>query len=291
MILAALVSGVCRIFDDARKRAAATRRLLVAVAALAAFCAAVASAASMDPTQGDYRLGPGDAIHIQVFQNPDLSLDTRVSEGGTITYPLVGKIQLGGDTIAAAEQKIAEALNSGGFIQKPQVNIVVLQIRGNQVSVLGQVNRPGRYPIEIFNSRISEMLAIAGGISSTGADRAIIVGTREGKPFRKEIDIPGLFLDNKLDDDVSVAGGDLVYVHRAPVFYIYGEAQRPGAYRVEREMTIQQALAQGGGTTLRGSEGRLRLHRRDKGVVVQSTPNLSDPIHADDVLYVGERIF
>ena len=93
----------------------------------------------------DYPLGPGDVLRIQVFQNPDLTTETRVSENGNITYPLIGTVDVGGLDIAAAEKKIAAALKKGGFIRQPQVNIVVLQMRGNQVSVFGEVNRSGRF--------------------------------------------------------------------------------------------------------------------------------------------------
>ncbi len=242
--------------------------------------------------QGDYLLGAGDAIRIQVFQNPDLTLETRVPESGTITYPLIGSVRIGGLSLGAAEQMIAAALKEGGFVQKPQVNIVLVQIRGNQVSVLGQVNRPGRFPLETFNTRISEMLATAGGIATTGSDTVIVVGSRNGKPIRKEVDVASLYLGNRLADDIAVVGGDTLYVHRAPLFYIYGEVQRPGSYRVERNMTIQQALAQGGGPTVRGTESRLRLHRRlPDGKIQQLSPDLDAAILADDVLYVRESIF
>ena len=222
-------------------------------ALLFVLAAAIAVCANAQDKQLEYQLGAGDTIRIVVFQNADLTLETRVTENGTITFPLIGTIKIGGLTIGAAEQIIAKALKDGGFIQAPQVNIVLLQNRGNQVSVLGQVNRTGRFPLETVNIRLSEMIAIAGGIAATGADVAILTGVREGKPFRKEIDIAGMFLANKLQDDIVVSGGDVIYVHRQPLFYIYGEVQKPGSYRVERNMTLRQALAQGGGPTLRGS--------------------------------------
>jgi polysaccharide export outer membrane protein len=96
----------------------------------------------------EYPLGPGDVLRIQVFQNPDLTTETRVSENGSITYPLIGAVEVGGLSIAEAERKIADALKKGGFIKQAQVNILLLQMRGSQVSVLGQVNRPGRFPLE-----------------------------------------------------------------------------------------------------------------------------------------------
>lgn len=240
----------------------------------------------------DYKLGSGDAIKIVVFQNPDLTLETRVSESGSITYPLIGSVNIGGLTIEAAEQRIAAGLKNGGFVQQPQVNIVLGQVRGNQVSVLGQVNRPGRFPLETFNTRLSDVLAMAGGIAPTGSDTVIVTGIREGKPFRKEVDLPGIYVDGRAGDDLVVGGGDVVYVHRAPVFYIYGEAQRSGVYRIERGMTVQQALAQGGGPTVRGTESRIRLDRRNaQGQLERLTPEMHEPIQADDVVYIRESLF
>lgn len=244
------------------------------------------------PGNQDYRLGPGDAIGVQVYQSPDLTVDARVSESGVISYPLVGSVQLGGLTISEAEKKIADALRTGGFVKVPQVNIVLRQVRGNQVAVLGQVSRPGRFPLETFNTRVSDMLAAAGGATPTGDDVLIITGQRDGKPFRKVIDIPALFLNEKSEEDILVAAGDTLYVNKAPMFYIYGEAQRPGPYRIERGMTVMQALAQGGGPTARGSQNRLRLHRRDaSGKVVEAVPQLTDKIRPEDVIFVRESLF
>ncbi len=241
----------------------------------------------------EYRIGAGDSLRISVFQNPNLGLETRVAEDGSITYPLIGKVFLAGMTVAAAEQVIAAALEKGRYIQSPQVNILPLAIRSSQVSVLGQVGKPGRYPLETFNTRVSEMIAIAGGISAMAADVAILTGERDGRPYRKEIDIPSLFLEkNKLDNDVIVHGGDVIYVHRAPMYYIYGEVNRAGSYRVERDMTVRQALVQGGGPTQRGTERSLRLYRRGaNGKLEVTAPSLDDMVQPDDVLKVGESIF
>ena len=258
----------------------------VAAAATSAASAATAAAPR------EYTLGAGDDIRVQVFQNPDLTVEARVSEGGTISYPLIGSVAIGGLSVAAAEAKIADALKTGGFVRQPQVNIVLVQVRGNQVSVLGQVNKPGRFPLETFSTRVSDMLAAAGGITPTGDDVVILSGERDGKPFRREIDIPSLYGGGSAAGDVTLAAGDTIYVNRAPMFYIYGEAQRPGQYRVERGMTVMQAIAQGGGLTPRGSDSRLLLHRKAAdGSVEKLSPKLGDPVQADDVLYVRESIF
>jgi polysaccharide export outer membrane protein len=243
-------------------------------------------------SMSEYRLGAGDAIAVQVYQNPDLSLELRVSENGLIAYPLIGNVQLGGLSLTEAEKTIADGLRAGGFVRSPQVNITLKQVRGNQVAVLGQVNRPGRFPLETVNTRVSDMLATAGGVTPTGDDVLILTGQRQGQAFRRVIDIPGLFLNQKPEDDVVVVGGDTLFVNRAPMFYIYGEAQRPGPYRVERGMTVMQALAQGGGPTARGSQNRLKLHRRDAtGKVIETVPQLTDVVRPEDVIYVRESIF
>ncbi|HEY0841840.1 polysaccharide export protein EpsE [Methylotenera sp.] len=246
----------------------------------------------------DYTLAPGDAIRVLVFQNPDLTLDTRVTESGTITYPLIGSVKVGSMSIAQAEGAIASALRSGGFVQQPQVNIVLLQVRGNQVSVLGAVNRPGRFPLENFNTKLSDMLAYAGGIYTSigsnggGADQVIVVGTRNGVPFRKEIDIPNIFLNNHPQDDIEVAAGDVIFVPTAPQYYIYGEAQRPGSFRIKRGMTIQQAVAEAGGPSVRGTERGMKLYRNNaNGELQVIRTKQTDLVQADDVIFVTESLF
>ncbi|UCV29990.1 polysaccharide export protein EpsE [Ferribacterium limneticum] len=278
---------------EASSMTKAINRLLATLWLLLSALSLTATTAVAEPrTNVDYKLGQGDAIRIVVFQNPDLTLDSRVSESGTITYPLIGTVDIGGLSIEAAEKRIAQGLKDGGFVQKPQVNIILIQVRGNQVSVLGQVNRPGRFPLETANNRISDVLAMAGGIAPQGADTIVMTGIREGKPFRREIDFPAIFINNKSEDDVLVAGGDILYIHRAPVFYIYGEAQRSGSYRIERGMTVQQALAQAGGPTLRGTESRIRVNRRmPGGEITKLSLEAHEPVLADDVIYVRESLF
>lgn len=114
---------------------------------------------------------------------------------------------------------------------------------------------------------------------------------RDGKPFKQEVDIPSLFL-SKDTSDVFVVAGDQIYVHRAPVYYIYGEVQRASSYRVERNMTVVQALAQGGGPTIRGTQRNIKLYRRsDAGTIEKTTPKMTELIKPDDVLFVEESLF
>ena len=243
-------------------------------------------------SQREYVLGAGDIIRVSVFQNPDLTVETRISEAGTITFPLVGTVPVGGLSIQSAEQTIARMLRDGGFVVQPQVNAIVMQYRSAQVSVLGLVNRPGKYPLELASSHVTDVLALAGGIMPGAADIAVVTGMREGKSFHVEVNIPAMTLSGDMGNNIAVQNGDIIYVHRAPQFYVYGEVQRPGAYRIETNMTVMQALAQGGGLTLRGTERGIRVHRRNKeGKVEKLDLMMDDLVKTDDVIYVRESLF
>jgi polysaccharide export outer membrane protein len=242
--------------------------------------------------QQDYLLVPGDIVRISVFKNPDLSLDARISEGGTIGYPLVGSVPLGGLTLPAAERKIAQMLKDGGFVINPQVNILLTTALGNLVSVIGEVKNAGRYSLDATGGHISGMLAAAGGISESGGDVAIVTGSRSGKPFRREIDIVKMSMSGNGSDDIELHGGDSVFVNRFPVFYIYGQVQKPGQFRLERNMTVMQALASGGGVTGKGTQRGIVRHRRDaSGKVKEESVALDDSVEDQDVIYVKESLF
>jgi len=231
-------------------------------------------------------------IKVSVYQNADLTLETRISELGQISFPLIGTVTVGGLSVPAAEQKIAKALRDGGFVLKPQVNVSLLQVRSAQISILGQVGKPGRYPIETVNSKVSEMIAAAGGVVPGAADVVTVVGTRNGKQVKFDIDLPAILQSGKTELDAVVVNGDILYVDRAPMVYIYGEVQRPGAFRLERGMTVMQALAQGGGLTQRGTERGVRIHRRDpNGAISIIQPKMNDMVERDDVIYIRESVF
>ena len=267
--------------------------LMLGVALVVGAGAACAQApAAPAPVSAEYRLGAGDLVHVTVYQNPDLTLDTRVSENGSFSYPLLGTVKVGGLSISQAERLIADGLKNGDFVKSPQVTIAVLAVKGNQASVLGQVNRPGRYPIDVTDMHVTDLLANAGGVAVTGADELVLTGTRDGQPYRISIDLPGIFKPGGRGADILVQNGDVLWVDRSPIVYIYGEVQRPGAMRLERGMTVMQRLASGGGLTLRGTEKGLTVHRKnDDGKVEVLRPAMDDQLKDGDVVYVRESLF
>ena len=243
-------------------------------------------------SNGDYPLGSGDVLKIMVFQHPDLSIESRIADSGRITFPLLGTLQVGGLSTDQAERLIARGLQEGGFLRDPQVSIQVSQFRSQQVSVLGNVNRPGRYPMDAQTMRLSEVLALAGGVSEGGGDRVVITTAQTGAPRRLEIDLNEIFIAGKFEQDIPLRSGDSIYVHRAPVYYVYGQVQRPGMYPIERGMTLAQAVAKGGGLTLRGTDRGLRVFRRDdRGEVRVSEPRLDEAVRASDLIFLRESLF
>ncbi|HEX7052814.1 MAG TPA: polysaccharide export protein EpsE [Burkholderiales bacterium] len=245
---------------------------IAVVLLMVAFSAAAAAQAQ--------KLGPGDAVRVTVFGQPDLTTEARVSDKGTIDMPLLGSVKLAGLAPSEAANAIERALKKGQFLKNPQVTLALTAVRSRQVSVLGLVTRPGRYPLEEAHVALPDIIAAAGGIAAGGKQTVTVI--RDG--VTREV--------SALDRRFELKGGDTVYVDRAPVFYIYGEVARSGAYPVTPHMTVMQAISVGGGITPRGSERRVKLRRTGPdGKVIERDARLQDIVKADDVIYVKESIF
>ena len=230
--------------------------------------------------QTSERLGVGDAVRVTVYGQPDLTTEARISDKGAISVPLIGEVKVSGLGQQEAASQIARRLKDGKYLRNPQVTVAVTTLRSRQVSVLGLVARPGRYALDDTSSNLSDVIAAAGGIAAGGSEEVTVM--RGGKPMKVQL----------LAKSFALQNGDTVQVDRAPVFYIYGEVARAGAYRLEPNMTVMQAIAAGGGITPRGSDRRLKLRRPGAdGKVAESDASLRDMVQADDVIYVKEALF
>jgi polysaccharide export outer membrane protein len=183
---------------------------------------------------------------------------------------------------------IGSRLVEGGFLRDPQVSILVLEYRSQQVAVLGHVVKPGQYSLQ-SSSTLLGLLAEAGGpINKEAADFATLM-RKDGTKAR--VDLAALFSGDP-KHNLPIRGGDTIYVPRAPQFYVYGEVRQPGMYRLERNMTVSRAISAGGGLTARGSERRVIVKRRNSdGKETEYSVRGSDLLQPDDVLYVKESIF
>jgi polysaccharide biosynthesis/export protein len=249
--------------------------------------------AAPEPT-ADLRLealGMGDMVRVSVFRNPELTTEARVSERGTILFPMIGEINVAGLTPSQAGARIADKLRTGKYVVNPEVTVSMMQVNSRQVSVLGNVVKPGRYPLDSTTAHLTDVIALAGGVGPTGSDEVTVITNRGGKQEKVQVDMAEMFRRGDLTHNISLEPGDTIYVHKAPMVYVYGEVQKGGAYRVEPNMTVMQAIAMGGGITPRGTERGIKISRRDGSGVKRIDANLTTTVEADDVIYVRESLF
>ncbi len=267
----------------------ATSRLPVHRAfVFAAFACAVFAGAALANGAADYKLGPGDLVKMTVFGSPDLETQARVAESGTITCPLIGTVTIAGLSPTEAERLLVSKYVDGGFLRNPQINLLVLEYMSQKVSVLGHVTKPGQYPLR-GNGAVLDVLAEAGGLLAASA--GTIATLTRGDGTKAEIDLDKL-LDGDPEQNIKVAGGDRLYIPRAQQFYVYGQVQKPGQYKLERNMTVSRAISASGGLTARGTERRAIVKRRGPdGVEKEYSVKGTDLLQADDVLFIKESLF
>jgi len=163
------------------------------------------------------------------------------------------------------------------------------------VTLLGQVGRSGTYSLDPESpdsvGSLVELLAKAGGPTDKAADYCYLIRKENGQSKKLRVDLAGLLGSGDLKSNVPLMKGDIVLVPEMDVFYIYGEVQRPGRYRLERDMTVMQGLSVASGMTPRGSIKGIVLNRQD-GAKVRSLPSdLDDHLQPNDVVYVKTAVF
>jgi polysaccharide biosynthesis/export protein len=267
--------------------------LVIAIAVLFLLASILFGFKDVKAQPSEYKLGGGDSVRVAVFLNPELATEARLSEQGEINFPLVGLVKIAGLSITEAERHISDQLKQGGYVQKAQVLISITAYRSHVVSILGNVVRPGRYPLELPGIKLTELIAVAGGVSIGGSDTVILTRqTPNAKQSKFEIDLPSIFLEGNSKFDYVLQAGDSIYVHKQPNFYISGSIGRPGIYIIDRGLSVAQAIAKGGSYTLRSRESGVRLLRRDSsGKMIERVPVMDELIQPDDHIFVRESLF
>lgn len=263
-------------------------RVCRSLAALLAAVLWIAPGAGARAEGADYVLGAGDLVRVSVFGYPDMTADVRVDEFGSIRYALVGSLPVEGRSTREVEGLLARRLADEGFIRNAQVSVLITEYTSRKVAVMGEVAKPGQYPLT-QNKKVLDILAEAGGaVTGMASENAVLLRADGSKV---PVDLFELFQGNP-EHNVAVAPGDTLYVPRASQFYVYGEVQRPGTYRLERSMTVSQAISAGGGLTPRGTERRATVKRRaGAGEEIEVAVRGSDRLQPDDVLIIKESLF
>jgi len=240
-------------------------------------------------------IGPGDQLHIQVFDTPEMDQHPRVTDAGTVPLLFVGDLKLAGMTPGDASHAVEEALKARQLMLHPHVAVTIDQYATQSVYVMGQVTNPGAYSISTPMSVVS-VLALAGGLADM-ADRHITI-ERHSDPAQKV----SYYLSNNskdaLNDDVLVYPGDTTLVPKAGVVYVLGDVGRPGGYPVttnDSQMTVLRALAVAGSPNKTSVLGKARLVRKTPDGVEDVPMELAAieqgkrpdiPMQADDVLFL-----
>lgn len=261
---------------------------------IATLTAALAAAGSGHAQKESLLIGPGDMLHVQVFDTPELEQHARVTDTGELPLIMGGNVQVRDLTPDQAAHAIRDALLNGQFLRHPKVAVTVEEYATQKISVLGEVRAPGAYAINTPRT-VLDVLALAGGLTDV-ADRHVMIerrGTKERVPY---------FVSNKadaaLESVMQVNPGDSVIVPKAGIVYVLGDVARPGGYTMtnnDAQITVLQLVARAGGTNHSAVPSRAKLIHKSGNVYLEEALPLSAmqkgnradvPLHPDDVIWV-----
>jgi polysaccharide export outer membrane protein len=240
-------------------------------------------------------IGPGDQLHIEVFDTPEMEQLARVTDAGMIPLIFVGEVKVAGMTPGDAGHQIEQVLKAKGVMLHPQVSLTVQQYATQNVYVMGQVTTPGAYPITTPTS-VVDVLALAGGLVDL-ADRHITV-ERRSDPSEKVHYFLSNRSDEALDSKVFVYPGDTVLVPRVGVIYVRGDVGKPGGYPMttnSSEMSVLQSLAMAGSANKTAMLSKAKLVRhtpngpQEVPIVIDAMQKGKQPdiqMQADDILFI-----
>ncbi|SRR5579885_737416 len=205
----------------------------------------------------DYQIGPGDLLDVKVYEAQDLSTEARVSTSGTVTYPLLGEVDLGGLTVQEAEKKLRGLLQAK-YVKDPHVSIFIKEYRSKKVAVVGAVKNPGDY--ELLNrGHLLEAIALAGGLTDNAGNTVYL--THRGTDKQITIDLDELLVKGNTQLNLPVQMGDTVFVPEAGVYYVNGAVKKPGEFRIKKPVTVSRAVQIAGGPTMSARTSHVTLIR------------------------------
>jgi polysaccharide export outer membrane protein len=256
---------------------------------------------------GDYEVGPGDVIEVSVYGNDDLSRIPTVQTNGSISLPLIGEVQVAGLTVAEVQRKITNLLEKD-YLVKPQVEVKVREYQSQYVSIVGEVNTPGRKPIR-GRMRLIEALIESGGFKATASGEVMITRTDGELPGgRKSINVrisnsssASPSPQDLVSLELPLKSGDIIAALPKAFVTVDGEVNKPGRYAIESDLTVTGAVSLAGGLTRFGSSD-VKVRRTDpatgKSSIVEV--DLKDvrngkkpdvPLVPNDVISVSRRVF
>jgi polysaccharide export outer membrane protein len=248
------------------------------------------------PDGREYVIGPQDVLAVTVANEPTLSGKFTVVPDGTVAYPLLGSVKVGGLSLQAVERELTTRLRDG-YLEKPVVSVALDQFGSQRVMVSGEVRQAGSYPLSGPTTLLEILLKAGAPTATAGAEALVVRGRGEGSNgaastvLRANLDA---LQRGDLSQNLTLRPGDMVFVPRAepaPPVYVTGMVKTPGAYQVTKGATVLQVLAQAGGVTDRGSTGRIKIVRKTAQKTVEMKASLHDLVQPGDTILVHRRLF
>ena len=260
--------------------------------------------APVNASEYEYRLGVGDIITVDAFQLEELrQFKARIEGQGQVALPLIGQVRLAGKTVGEAEKVLAQRL--GEYLHDPKVSIFIDEYRSQEITVAGEVQNPGIYPLARPRTLV-EMLTLAGGLTEN-AGYKLNIQIREVDPETGQVTPQGLLVDlrdlvdnSQVQQALVLRGGDSVYVPKAGVFFVEGAVEKPGSYPIQGEMDVLKAVAMAQGMKWEAVNDQVRIIRREEGssqvipvdvnaMRANQVPEVA--IQDGDIVVVGESSF
>ncbi len=278
---------------------------LLSLAVLIGFQAATPapSAPAGQPANAAYLVGPNDVLGIKVLGESDLSSTYAVDSDGTIRFPFLDRVPVAGKSVQEIEFVLTKML-SDGFLNRPQISVVITSYRSRSIYVLGEVRNPAKYNIE-GQTTLLEVIAQAGSFTPNAAQTINILRYKEGLtgvPHGSPV-VPGDprgaeilkvtqedLREGRLTANIILQDGDTIFVPTAEKFYVLGFVKQPGQFVLQPGMTVRQAISVAGGLTERGSDRRIKIIRKVKNKDVELDASMSDLVLPNDTIRVPQRL-
>ena len=237
-----------------------------------------------------YQVGPGDILDIQVYQEEDLSSTYTISEDGAFEMPLLGRVEAGGLSVQELSDTLASALGRA-YLVNPQVSVRVDVYNSQPVRVLGSVNKPGVIYLTGITT-VSEILAKAGGVKSDKSAQELLITNEWDETAPQRTVHLGRLLESG-EGNVTLRGGDVVYVSEGQTVTVSGEVEKPGLISFSDGMTVTEAIAQAGGAAKTANLRKVTITRGSDRIPVNVKRILNDKsediiLERDDQLFIRE---
>ena len=250
-----------------------------------------------------YQIGVTDVLGIKVFGEEALSNNFTVDGDGSITFPLLGRVQVGGKTTREIEEHLTKLLK-GDYLRNPQVAVEITTYRSRSIFVIGEVKSPGRYTIN-GPQTLLEVIAHAGSTTAAASDTIIVQRYKDG--IAAAVTAPALpgdaqavevfrvslseLREGRLAANILLQDSDTIIVPPAERFYVTGFVRTPGSFALRPGMTVRQAIAEAGGITERGSQRGMKIIRKDKdGKEVELEADMADLVRPNDTIRIRQRL-